>query len=101
MRVRRKVKPMMIKRRFAAALAAAGAAGMLLIPAAAVPAAAQAEEDLRQGFAAEVAHELGTPLTILRSQVEGLRVGVLQPGPEALGSLDEEVQRMSRLVADL
>lgn len=63
--------------------------------------AAQAEEDLRQGFAAEVAHELRTPLTILRSQVEGLRVGVLEPGPEALGSLDEEVQRMSRLVADL
>jgi two-component system, OmpR family, sensor histidine kinase BaeS len=63
--------------------------------------AAQAEEDLRQGFAAEVAHELRTPLTILRSQVEGLRVGVLQPGPEALTSLDEEVRRMSRLVADL
>ena len=41
----------------------------------------QAEEELRQGFAAEVAHELRTPLTILRSQVEGLRVGVLDPGP--------------------
>ncbi|HEY5988268.1 MAG TPA: HAMP domain-containing sensor histidine kinase, partial [Streptosporangiaceae bacterium] len=51
--------------------------------------------------AAEVAHELRTPLTILRSQVEGLRVGVVQPGPAALTSLDEEVQRMSRLVADL
>jgi two-component system OmpR family sensor kinase/two-component system sensor histidine kinase BaeS len=59
------------------------------------------EEQLRQGFAGEVAHELRTPLTILRTQVEGLRVGVLQPTPEALGSLDEEVRRMSRLVADL
>ncbi len=63
--------------------------------------AAEGEEKLRQGFAAEVAHELRTPLTILRSQVEGLRVGVLQPGPGALASLDEEVQRMTRLVADL
>ncbi len=59
------------------------------------------EERLRQAFAAEVAHELRTPLTILRTQVEGLRVGVLRPSPEALGSLDEEVHRMSRLVADL
>ena len=63
--------------------------------------AAEGEEKLRQGFAAEVAHELRTPLTILRSQVEGLRVGVLEATPTALGSLDEEVQRMTRLVADL
>ncbi len=59
------------------------------------------EERLRQAFAGEVAHELRTPLTILQTQVEGLRVGVLQPTPEALGSLDEEVHRMTRLVADL
>ena len=63
--------------------------------------AAQQEEQLRQGFAAEVAHELRSPLTVLRSQVEGLRVGVLAPDAAALGSLDEEVQRMTRLVADL
>jgi signal transduction histidine kinase len=63
--------------------------------------AAEGEEKLRQGFAAEVAHELRTPLTILRSQVEGLRVGVLEPDTAALASLDEEVQRMTRLVADL
>lgn len=63
--------------------------------------AAQDQEKLRQGFAAEVAHELRTPLTILRSQVEGLRVGVLEPDPAALASLDEEVARITRLVADL
>lgn len=59
------------------------------------------EERLRQGFAAQVAHELRTPLTILRSQIEGLRVGVLEPTPETIVSLDEEVLRISRLVADL
>jgi signal transduction histidine kinase len=59
------------------------------------------EERLRQGFAAQVAHELRTPLTILRSQVQGLRVGVLEPTPETIVSLDEEVVRISRLVADL
>jgi signal transduction histidine kinase len=41
--------------------------------------AVQAQEQLRRSFAAEVAHELRTPLTILRSQVEGLRVGVVEP----------------------
>ena len=40
-------------------------------------------------------------MTILHSQVEGLRVGVLEPTDEALGSLDEEMRRMTRLVADL
>lgn len=59
------------------------------------------EERLRQGFAAQVAHELRTPLTILRSQVQGLRVGVLEPTPETIVSLEEEVVRISRLVADL
>jgi signal transduction histidine kinase len=63
--------------------------------------AAEGEERLRQGFAAEVAHELRTPLTILRSQVEGLRVGVLEPSPAALASLEEEVARITRLVTDL
>ncbi|KUO16232.1 sensor histidine kinase [Streptomyces dysideae] len=63
--------------------------------------AAEGAERLRQAFAAEVAHELRTPLTVLRSQVEGLQEGVLEPGPAALTSLDEEVQRMTRLVADL
>ncbi len=63
--------------------------------------AVAAQEQLRRGFAAEVAHELRTPLTILRSQVEGLRVGVLEPTGQALGSLDEEVGRMTRLVSDL
>jgi signal transduction histidine kinase len=63
--------------------------------------AAEGEERLRQGFAAEVAHELRTPLTILRSQVEGLRVGVLEPTPAALASLEEEVARITRLVTDL
>jgi signal transduction histidine kinase len=63
--------------------------------------AVDGQERLRRSFAAEVAHELRTPLTILRSQVEGLRVGVLQPTDQALGSLNEEVRRMARLVADL
>jgi two-component system, OmpR family, sensor histidine kinase BaeS len=59
------------------------------------------EERLRRLFTADVAHELRTPLSILRSEVEALQDGVRAAGPEALSSLHEEVLRLSRLVADL
>ena len=59
------------------------------------------EDRLRKAFAADVAHEVRTPLTILRSQVEGLQDGVVEPTPAALTSLHEETLRLTRLVADL
>lgn len=59
------------------------------------------EDELRQAFAADVAHELRTPLAILRTQVEAIRDGVSQPDSAAIGSLHEEALRMGRLVADL
>lgn len=59
------------------------------------------EERLRKAFAADVAHELRTPLTILRTQIEAMQDGVIEPTPPALASLHEEVLRLQRLVADL
>jgi len=59
------------------------------------------EDRLRRAFAADVAHELRTPLAILRTQVEGLQDGVIEPSSRALASLLEETLRLSRLVADL
>lgn len=59
------------------------------------------EDRLRRAFAADVAHELRTPLTVLRTQVEALQDGVLSPTPGTLSSLQDEVLRLSRLVADL
>lgn len=64
-------------------------------------ASAQRQETLRQSFAADVAHELRTPLAILRSQLEAVQDGVLDPTPELVGSLHEETLRLGRLVADL
>ena len=59
------------------------------------------EDRLRKAFAADVAHELRTPLAILRTQIEGLQDGVVEPDSAALASLHDEALRLQRLVADL
>ncbi len=59
------------------------------------------EDRLRRAFASDVAHELRTPLAIVRSQIEGMQDGVVPADGAALVSLHEETLRLSRLVADL
>jgi len=59
------------------------------------------EDRLRRAFAADVAHELRTPLAILRTQIEGIQDGVVEPTSPAVASLLEETLRLSRLVEDL
>lgn len=59
------------------------------------------QEDLRRQFVADVAHELRTPLSVLRLQVESLEDGVEQPTPTVLASLREEVHLLTHLVEDL
>ncbi len=63
---------------------------------------AVAEEDrLRRAFAADVAHELRTPITILQTQIEAMQDEVETIRPTSLSSLHDETLRLSRLVADL
>jgi two-component system sensor histidine kinase BaeS len=64
-------------------------------------ASAERQEALRQSFATDVAHELRTPLAILRSQLEAVQDGVLDLTPALVASLHEETLRLGRLVADL
>jgi signal transduction histidine kinase len=59
------------------------------------------QDRMRRVFAADVAHELRTPLMILRSQVEAMQDGVMERDDASLASLHEEVLRLGRLVADL
>ncbi len=59
------------------------------------------EEELRRRLVREVAHEVRTPLAILRGTTEGLVDGVLAPDEDTLRSLHEEVLRLSGLVGDL
>ncbi|MGW1894689.1 sensor histidine kinase [Streptomyces sp. NPDC002004] len=59
------------------------------------------EDELRRAFAADVAHELRTPLAIQRSQLEAIQDGISRPTDDVITSLHEESLRLGRLVADL
>ncbi|RZU47374.1 two-component system sensor histidine kinase BaeS [Fluviicoccus keumensis] len=64
-------------------------------------AALAANLDARQRWIADIAHELRTPLAVLRGEIEALQDGVRQPTAANLQSLGQEVQRLARLVDDL
>ncbi len=59
------------------------------------------QERLRRQLVADIAHELRTPLSVLRLQIESIEDGVSQPTPEVLASLGHEVNLLTRLVNDL
>lgn len=59
------------------------------------------EAELRQHLAADVAHELRTPLAILQATTEAMADGVTEPNASALASLHEETLRLGRIVQDL
>ncbi|HEU4526702.1 MAG TPA: ATP-binding protein [Actinomycetota bacterium] len=59
------------------------------------------QEALRRQLTRDLAHEVRTPLTILRGTTEGLVDGVLEPDHETLRSLHDEVLRLTGLVGDL
>jgi two-component system OmpR family sensor kinase len=62
----------------------------------------RSEQKVRQ-FAADASHELRTPLTTIRGYAELYGQGALGPDqlPNAMRRIDEESQRMSKLVAEL
>ncbi len=60
----------------------------------------QAERAKRQ-MIADVAHELRTPITILRAAVEGFEDGVIAPTPENLSALKDKIHLTARLIDDL
>ncbi len=55
----------------------------------------------RRNMTADVAHELRTPIHILRGNLEGLLDGVYEATPEQIGSMLDETRLLSRLVDDL
>lgn len=61
----------------------------------------QREDELRRQLVRDLAHEVRTPLTILRGTTEALVDGVMAPDADTLASLHDEVLRLSSLVGDL
>ena len=55
----------------------------------------------RQQWIADIAHELRTPLSVLRAEIESLQDGVRGLDQNAVASLAVEASRLSRLVEDL
>jgi two-component system sensor histidine kinase BaeS len=55
----------------------------------------------RRQWIADIAHELRTPLSILRGEIEALQDGVRPLDRNALNSLSSEAARLARLIEDL
>jgi signal transduction histidine kinase len=58
----------------------------------------QREEVLRQHLTSNIAHELRTPLAVMRSHLEALSDGVIEDTDEALKTLSAELKRLINLV---
>lgn len=59
------------------------------------------EDELRRSLVADLAHELRTPVAILRAQLTAVSEGIAEPSTTTMASLTEEVDRLGRLVGDL
>lgn len=59
------------------------------------------EETLRRQWAADIAHDLRTPLMSLRGQIEGMRDGVFTADGYRLGRAIDELGRIDELVSSL
>lgn len=58
-------------------------------------------ERIRKSLVGDVAHELRTPLAIIRAKLESIQAGVLEASEEVILNISDEVYRLSRLVNDL
>jgi histidine kinase len=58
-------------------------------------------ERRRARLVSEIAHEMRTPITILRGQIEGMADGIFTPDDAMLASLADDLDRLRRLADDL
>ena len=58
-------------------------------------------DELRRNLTADVAHELRTPLSVIRAKLEGVLDGVYPATPEHLEPVLEEIRLLTQLVEDL
>ena len=61
----------------------------------------EANREARQRWVSDIAHELRTPLAVLRGEIEAMQDGIRPMNEDNLVSLAQEVGQLERLVADL
>lgn len=61
----------------------------------------QQQEMLRKRLTSDMAHEIRTPLTTLKTHVEALLDGIWEPTQELFKSFYEEIERLTKLVDNL
>ena len=61
----------------------------------------EASRDARARWVSDTAHELRTPLAVLRGEIEAMQDGIRPLNQENLSSLAQEVSQLERLVTDL
>lgn len=61
----------------------------------------QKHEHSRRQWIMDIAHELRTPLSILRGEIEAIQDGISEPDPATIQSLHHETLHLQRLVEDL
>ena len=58
-------------------------------------------EQARRKWIADISHELRTPISVLRCEIEALQDGIREMNPQTLESLHNDVSQLNRLVDDL
>lgn len=61
----------------------------------------QAQQELRQAMTENIAHELRSPLTTIKSFISALKDGIWEPTNERFESCLEEINRLIHLVSDM
>jgi len=61
----------------------------------------ETSEEVKKRMIADIAHELRTPITAVRSALEGLRDGLVEASPSTLAALHDKILLTTRLVRDL
>jgi two-component system sensor histidine kinase BaeS len=61
----------------------------------------QRNEEMRRRMMADVAHELRTPLAVIRAELDAVEDGIRALGPDTVSSLQAEARALGKLVEDL
>ncbi|MEL0629724.1 ATP-binding protein [Psychromonas aquatilis] len=59
------------------------------------------QKETRDQWLADISHELRTPISVLKSEIEAIQDGIRAASPKYIDSLHYQVQNLSKLVEDL